>query len=298
MFGRRAFCYPRVTLLLAMGCVLVSQIPASANKAQLYDALVKGNSPRAIALLKKTPALMGSIIDDERQTPLHVAVWMNRTDVVSWLVAHKANVNAICYNGFTPLHLCETAQTARILIRGGADLDRKDVWGSTPLQQAAEYGHKPVVDAILKAGYKPDLRTAVQLKKRDLVKQMLKEQPALARHPTPGMSLGGSNTPLGLACAQKDIELVQLLLDAGADVNERTSMPNAGGDASALTNAVWVGDPEIVKLLLKRGAKTDVVGGKFYSTILEYARKNSTPGILKMLEAAAAESAPSQPLAH
>jgi hypothetical protein len=74
-------------------------------------------------------------------------------------------------------------------------------------------------------------------------------------------------------------------LDAGADVNEETRMPNAG-TATALTNAVWAGDKEIVALLLNRGAKTEVTGGKFYRTILDYAREHSAPEIIALLEKA------------
>ena len=67
--------------------------------------------------------------------------------------------------------------------------------------------------------------------------------------------------------------------------NDATVMPNAGlGRATALTNAVWGGHKEVVELLLRRGASTDVTGGKFYRTILDYARANSRPEIVSLLE--------------
>lgn len=122
------------------------------------------------------------------------------------------------------------------------------------------------------------------LRKRDVAKKMLKDKPELAKKPTNGSGLWGSKTPLGYACSQRDKEIVQMLLEAGADVNEPTFMPNAGGNATALTNAVWAGDTEIVELLLKRGAKTNAVGGKFYRTILDYAVQNSSPEIVRLLE--------------
>jgi ankyrin repeat protein len=68
-------------------------------------------------------------------------------------------------------------------------------------------------------------------------------------------------------------------------MNDGTVMPNAGfGKATALTNAVWGGHKEVVELLLRRGGSTDVVGGKFYRTILDYARANSRPEIVSLLE--------------
>jgi ankyrin repeat protein len=118
---------------------------------------------------------------------------------------------------------------------------------------------------------------------------MLKDDPKLARQPSKVSGLWGDTTPLGLAARQKDKEIVELLLGAGADVNEGTFMPNAGGDATALTNAVWAGDKEIVKLLLDRGANPDVTGGKFYPRILDYAREHSAREIVDLLEKAGAK---------
>ena len=142
---------------------------------------------------------------------------------------------------------------------------------------------------VLASGYKLDLRTAVMTKKRDQVKKMLKDNPKLARQPSNASGLWVDTTPLGLAASQKDKAMVELLLDAGADVNEGTFMPNAGGNATALTNAVWAGDKEVVKLLLERGAKTEVTGGKFYPRILDYAREHSTREIVELLEKAGAK---------
>lgn len=263
--------------------VLSELLSPPASGGGVHRALEVGDTSKALDLLANDPALIDSQ-DEFRQTPLHVAAHRGRTEAVNWLLAHKAKVNATAYNTFTPLHLARDSEIAKSLMKAGANPDLKDSWGNTALQGAAEGNHQEVVEAILATGYKMDLRTAMILKQRNVVKQMLKDEPSLARQLTDGSGLGGNNTPLGLACSQRDKEIVQLLLDAGADVNEGTFMPNAGGYATALTNAVWAGDKEIVELLLRRGAKTDAVGGKFYPTILDYARKHSSPEIIQLLE--------------
>jgi ankyrin repeat protein len=51
---------------------------------------------------------------------------------------------------------------------------------------------------------------------------------------------------------------------------------------------VWAGDSKIVELLLSRGAKPNVTGGKFYPTVLDFARANSGPELVKLLESASA----------
>jgi ankyrin repeat protein len=267
---------PKVAKRINPG-VLKSLHPMFADKTD--EALLK--------LVKENPGLV-SEMDESECTALHYAARYGRVETARWLIEQKADVNTVSYNRFTPMHMVSNGKLAELLIKSGAELDRKDAWGNTPLQRAAEENRPAVVDAIVASGYKLDLRTAIMIKKRDLVKKMLKDDPKLARQKSKVSGLWGGTTALALAANSKDKEIVELLLDAGADVNEGTFMPNAG-NATALTNAVWAGDKEIVKLLLDRGAKTDVTGGKFYSTILDYARKHSAREIVELLEKAGAK---------
>jgi ankyrin repeat protein len=244
----------------------------------LHSSFADQTDEALLKLVKENPRLVHHM-DSSDCTALHYAARYGRVETARWLIGQKADVNTVSYNRFTPMHMVSSAALAELLITAGAELDRTDAWGDTPLQRAAAENRPAVVDAILASGYKLDLRTAIMIKKRDAVKKMLKDDPKLARQPSKGSNLWGGTTPLGLAALQKDKELVELLLEAGADVNEGTFM----------TNAVWAGDKEIVKLLLDRGAKTDVTGGKFYPTILDYARKHSDREIVELLEKAGAK---------
>ena len=48
-------------------------------------------------------------------------------------------------------------------------------------------------------------------------------------------------------------------------------------------DAVWAGKAEVVEFLLKRGAATDVVGGRFVRSLTEYAEKHSPKQIRELL---------------
>jgi len=272
----------RASLLAAVALA----VPATAG--EIHELLGPGSTrdiSRAQGLLGSDPQLVSARDAHLQETPLHIAARFGPVEMVDLLIRMKADVNATAYNGFTPLHVTEAKDIAALLIKAGADLNKRDNWGKTPLQKAAQGGLAPVVEAILESGYQYDLTSAVMLGKRELAMRLAREDPAALKPRHATVNLWGGDTPLALAAGQGDIELVKVFLDAGADVNDGTVMPNAGfGKATALTNAVWGGHKDVVELLLRRGASTNVVGGKFYRTILDYARANSRPEIVSLLE--------------
>ena len=110
----------------------------------------------------------------------------------------------------------------------------------TPLQEAITEGN---VNALpwartLKSGWKP---------------------PTLSRGPAQRMIFAGvlAYTPLQLAVVMKEYRMVELLLDAGADIEGRVRLD---GSTPLMTAALW-NDAEMVKLLIRRGANVSAVTG-------------------------------------
>lgn len=255
------------------------------KRSDVHQALWDGDVETAMALLGKNPSLIHSQDDDLQRTPLHIAArfgdpetskWSGKIHVVEWLVEHGADVNAVAYNEFTPLHLATNGTIARILIEHGANLDQTDNHGNTPLQYAAQIGKDEVVQEILDSGYSIDLRSALFLEERDIAKKMVEENPTLLTVPEQS-NLWGNTTPLGIVAGQGDLELVEFFLAQGASVDSKTWMPNVGySPATPLTNAVWGEHTEIVQVLCSYGANPNIAtGGKFYTTIFDYALYNS-----------------------
>ncbi|HUU69074.1 MAG TPA: ankyrin repeat domain-containing protein [Planctomycetota bacterium] len=249
-------------------------------------ALYCGYPKRALAMMQENPELIESRDAENKETPLHIAADRENVDLVQWLLQHGADPNAKAYSDFTPLHLTENGEIARMLICGGANLDQRDSWGNTPLQKAAQLGHKAVIDAIIESGHPIDLRSALWLKKRDRVKEILRQNPRIPPEDENREDLWGDTTPLGIAASQGDIEIVRLLLAAGANANATTYLPNHSANLSPLVMAAVGGHTEIVKLLCEKGANCNIIIEQRWDklSLLDWAEKHGKPAIVKILK--------------
>lgn len=69
---------------------------------ELFDAIAHGRMERVTEVLDLEPALL-AVRDTLGDTPLHVAVWNARVEIVALLLARKTDVNARDGEGQTPL---------------------------------------------------------------------------------------------------------------------------------------------------------------------------------------------------
>jgi hypothetical protein len=88
-------------------------------------------------------------------TPLHFAVCNNSAEVVQYLISQGADVHAKDADGFTSLHCAACygeTKPAKILIDSGAELTAKTKSGYTPLHYAAWHGKTEVVEFLIDSG--------------------------------------------------------------------------------------------------------------------------------------------------
>ncbi len=146
----------------------------------------------------------------------------------------------------------------RRLLDGGADPDvGRESDGLTPLISALILQHPAIVELLLARGANPNafeerhmapLQFAIIAGQRDMVTALLEA----GANPNTGSDQGaGGMSPLSAAAAVGDLDLAELLLDHGADID--------GGDLGAgemtpLAVAAGSGKPEMLSFLLSRGA--------------------------------------------
>ena len=86
-------------------------------------------------------------------------------------------------------------------------------------------------------------------------------------------------TPLMCAAGYGSVDIVQVLLDNGANIHHKS---NCG---TALHLAAGAGHDESVKLLIKRGANPHIKDGRS-ETPLDYAKQNNRSPTIAIIEAA------------
>ena len=133
------------------GCGLVSSSHHNPMDYKAVDAAAEGGNLNALkSILTNDPTLLQSK-DWGDLTPLHLAVLHNHTDVVDYLLAQGADVNAKTSTGITPLH--EAAQNGNkeiteLLLAHKANVNAVDNQGWTPMARAQKWGH-PEIAALL-----------------------------------------------------------------------------------------------------------------------------------------------------
>ena len=136
--------------------VLVKANPDSVFSKDSYGgtpllwAAMKGHKDVVEFLLANKAEVDAKANDDT--TALETAAVFGHKDVVGLLLTNKANVNAKNNLGTTPLHAAADkgyVDIAKLLLTNKADVNARDNMGLTPLHYAAGYGHKDVVELLL-----------------------------------------------------------------------------------------------------------------------------------------------------
>jgi ankyrin repeat protein len=165
-----------IMTLLTVGSLSWSSL---ALCGEIHDAAAEGNLEKVRLLLKDKPDLVFSK-DTNGLTALHWAVNRDHKEVLDFLLANKADVNAKVKDGGTALHMAvgnSNKYLAALLLANKADVNAADNSGHTPLGGAAVTGQKDMVELLL--AFKADIKDALHLAvmfKHDDVARLLREE--------------------------------------------------------------------------------------------------------------------------
>ena len=185
----------------------------------------------AIAICLTLAATAAYAAGTPRDTRLVDAVKTRNTTTVTTLLAKKVDVNAPEADGTTALHWAVRNDDPALvdrLIRAGANARAQNRYGITPIALACENGSAPVVDRLLKAGVSANTtgplgETALHLCARTGKPEAIRV--LLANGATVDtIEDWRGQTPLMWAAAEGHGDAMKVLIEAGADVNARSSI--------------------------------------------------------------------------
>jgi ankyrin repeat protein len=240
--------------VLSMPLFAGGALAADAGNQSLVTAVKQGRQADVQSILSS--GAKQEIVATQGGAALIWAASHNDKGMVDLLLGAGANPKAVNEFGATALYAAaEFADPAvtKNLLAAGADPNVALMSGETPLMAAARRGNTATVQALLEAGADPNAKeknggqTALMWGTAGGFSAVTSE---LVRGKADVNARSKSGSTALMFAARGDLASIRTLLDAGADPN--LEIPDWKG--TALTIASTMGQPEIVEALLNKGA--------------------------------------------
>ena len=200
-------------------------------------------------MLVNSPDLIDAPQGDNQETPLQPAARLDHGRVVEFLLSQRVDPKGGAQDR-PPLHLAAGAGHKRLvelLLKAGVLPDQLDKDGETALHWAVRAGRQQVVQSLLASGARPSIRC----------------QGSMSFQDTPTKLTLNQLTPLGIAVMKGNRPSVELLVGAGASLNEEAARDRGPYSYSPLLLALKNRDGAMAQRLLELGADpTLVIGGR------------------------------------
>jgi ankyrin repeat protein len=245
--------------------------------------------------LIETGKVQPNPVEDNVDLPLHLAVQKlqldstTSMDLIKQLLSKGADPDRPDQQGRTPVSYAAgrgSIELVELFLSLGADPDGPDDKNRTPLSYAATRNCKTLVELLLSKGAdadRPDnngrapISYAVQAGYKDIVKLFMTKGVQVSR---PDRLHGGI---MMHALKHKDIDLMGLLYDAGADID----VLDARFETTPLIEAVSTGRADIIKFLVDKGATIDAGGPSNETALWKASRFKHQEIAMILLEAGA-----------
>ena len=277
---------------------LVAAAAKGDGMTELLRAVEKENAPQVRQLVERGADV--NALGPGGLTAVHLASRRGHAEILDSLITAGARVNVRNENDVTPLHVAANAAVAERLIAAGANVGAH-ARHATPVYEAVSVGRVGVVQVLIKHGALKTcdgeelLGWAAFFGRADAIKIFLENgvKPDTTAPLFCGQSaldvvarggLGDMHCPEHVT-PQVRLEIAQLLIAAGADVNAAADIGYFVG-STPLHGAARSGHLELVKLLLEKGAKLDAASpkGTFAGcTPLHGAAKRGHPKVVELL---------------
>lgn len=204
---------------------------------------------------------------------------------IDFLNENRINIDSRIEKGMTLLHYFSRSgnvNQVRICLSLDADINKLDSNHNTPLLSALQDDNFEVAKFLIdkkalinvpNSTKRTPLHKAVEKNSKDLVEKILNQEDLMIDSLT-----DKGRTALALACIANNSEIAKMLLDKGANPNL-----SGEGDSFPLRFSIEKNNIELVKYLIKNGAKLDIKIGN--QALIDWAKDRETDKeILNILE--------------
>jgi ankyrin repeat protein len=251
--------------------VIIPSLVLASSVDELFEAAKAGNSSQIRRILSAGVDVNSR--NNDKVTPLQVAVNWNQLDAVKALLSHGANPNYVGGNLHPALHVATGRDTeiVKVLLKAGANVNLPGGYGYTPLQLAAGNRDETFRTLLKNGGYHGPVP-----KRIETVKLLIEAGADLN-----SLDSGGT-TPLSEAMSRNNLDIAEILLKAGANIHQRLRFDRdrmQWGDTVLMqtisyspksgTGYVVYKDTKPIELLLRFGANPNDRNEDMYRDDLE-----------------------------
>jgi ankyrin repeat protein len=231
----------------------------------IFSAIALGLGDEVRRIVAANPGELNHRLsrNENHQLPLHFAVRMNKPEMVALLIELGADPLAVDASGNLP---------STYAVQPGIDRPIVEAVRTMTLAEldSADRGHRPANVTMM------DLVAALSLGDWSMADRLVALNPELVT------AQGASSGALHTMAMRNDARGVRWLLDHGVDVDGLWTQ--WGSRVTALHLAAGGGHVEIVRLLLDAGASTTIFDSRFESDALGWARHFNMGEVVRILE--------------
>ncbi|MEM8781217.1 MAG: glyoxalase superfamily protein [Planctomycetota bacterium] len=245
-----------------------------ARHRPFVDALDHGDLASVREALDRDPTLARAGLQEHRRTALHLAAAKGQAEIVRLLLERGADANARDRGDHAyPMHFAAESghlDVVRALIRAGGDVrGGGDTHGLGVLGWATCFAtvHQDVAELLLRSGAKHHIFSAVAVGDAEAVRRVVEQDPSSLTRPMSRYE--NHRTPLHLAVSKRRHDMIDLLLDLGAD-------PRLGDKDghTAMHLAAGNDDDDAIRRFENHGIATDEAAatGNVFRTVMPILR--------------------------